>query len=236
MIVGAKGGQLELVLSTAYNIGRPIENIPYPYYEELLPGGRFAAQVETAIPVCLGDSYEGFLVIGTLPERFTKLHYLDGRQLRVRRRPKLRGRPLLRGRRRRTGRAADGVEGRAARCGRRTASPKRASRGTSIARSRWSASWPLPARLSTATCSSTWKGFIIWKGMRTSQHGHSSQIRSDHADHDHDHAEMDSNKPVPDDTKRVTAVLVCAETDGGHDACQTDQRRDRRPGGPARCR
>ena len=79
MIVGAKGGQLELVLSTAYNIGRPIENVSYRYYEEFLPGGQFAASVETAVPVCLGDSYEGFLVIGTVPERFTKLHYLDGR-------------------------------------------------------------------------------------------------------------------------------------------------------------
>ena len=79
LIVGAKGGQLELVLNTTYYIGRPIENIPYSCFKEFLPGGRYETSVEKAIPICMGDNYQGFLVIGTVPERFTDLKYLDGR-------------------------------------------------------------------------------------------------------------------------------------------------------------
>jgi len=79
LVVGGKGGRLDLVLHTVYYFGRPLENIPYSYYEEFLPGGKFAPAIETAIPICAGDSYEGFPVIGTIPERFTKLKYLDGR-------------------------------------------------------------------------------------------------------------------------------------------------------------
>ena len=79
LIVGAKGGRLELVLSTVYHIGRPIENIPYKYYLEFTEG-RFRPSVEVAIPICMGDSYEGFPVIGTLPEMFTKLQYQEGQK------------------------------------------------------------------------------------------------------------------------------------------------------------
>jgi putative ABC transport system permease protein len=79
LIVGAKGGRLELVLSTVYHIGRPIENIPYKYYLEFTEG-RFRPSVEAAVPICMGDSYEGFPVIGTLPEMFTKLQYQEGQK------------------------------------------------------------------------------------------------------------------------------------------------------------
>lgn len=79
MIVGAKGGQLELVLNTTYYIGRPVENIPYKSFKEFLPGGLYETSVEKAIPICMGDNYQGFLVIGTVPERFTDLKYLDDR-------------------------------------------------------------------------------------------------------------------------------------------------------------
>jgi putative ABC transport system permease protein len=77
LIVGAKGGRLELVLNTVYHLGRPIENIPYKVFLEFSEG-RYKPAVEVAIPVCMGDSYEGFPVIGTVPEMFAKLHYLEG--------------------------------------------------------------------------------------------------------------------------------------------------------------
>jgi putative ABC transport system permease protein len=44
--------------------------------------GRFAGDVEVAIPICLGDNYLGFPVVGTVPERFTKLQYLEGQSYR----------------------------------------------------------------------------------------------------------------------------------------------------------
>ena len=74
LIVGAKGGKEQLVLNTVFYLSQPIGNIPYSFCEELTEG-KFAADVETAIPVCMGHTYQGFRVIGTVPEMFTELKY-----------------------------------------------------------------------------------------------------------------------------------------------------------------
>src|SRR5437764_9751132 len=39
MIVGAKGGQEQLVLNTVFYLSKPVENIPYTYYLEFLKRG-----------------------------------------------------------------------------------------------------------------------------------------------------------------------------------------------------
>jgi putative ABC transport system permease protein len=75
LIVGAKGGKEQLILNTVFYLSQPIGNIPYSYYEELTEGSQFAADVETAIPVCMGHTYQGFRVVGTVPEMFTELKY-----------------------------------------------------------------------------------------------------------------------------------------------------------------
>ncbi len=36
MIVGAKGGKLQLTLNSVYYLSQPIENIPYDFYMEFL--------------------------------------------------------------------------------------------------------------------------------------------------------------------------------------------------------
>jgi putative ABC transport system permease protein len=78
LVVGAnKRSGLELVLSTVYHLGGPVENLPYSYWHKFTDG-EFASDVEAAIPVCVGDNYQGFRVVGTLPEMFTKLQYLEG--------------------------------------------------------------------------------------------------------------------------------------------------------------
>jgi putative ABC transport system permease protein len=208
MIVGAKGGQLELVLSTAYNIGRPIENIPYNYYEELLPGGRFAAQVETAIPVCLGDSYEGFLVIGTLPERFTKLHYLDGRNY-----------EFAEGRNFEVDHFYEAVIGAyvSQQTGLKIGGEMRPTHGVAEKGEAGHKHRPFQVVGILAPTGTpldrnvfvNMEGFYHLEGHSHHSAGHDADTGSDHADHDHDH--VDSNKPVPEDAKRVTAVLVCTE-------------------------
>jgi putative ABC transport system permease protein len=84
MIVGAKGGRLDLLLNTVYYLNRPIENIPWDYYKEFLPAtahrdgkpGKFSSYVDLAIPVCLGDvvgENGQYRVVGTTPEMFSKL-------------------------------------------------------------------------------------------------------------------------------------------------------------------
>lgn len=79
LIIGPKGSRLDLVLNTVYHMGRPVGTIPYRYYTELADQ-RFAAEVETAVPICMGDSFSGFRVIGTNPDMFDKLEYLDGQK------------------------------------------------------------------------------------------------------------------------------------------------------------
>ncbi len=75
LIVGAKGGKLELVLNTVFYLGAPVHNIPYDYYEEFTIG-RFETAVEAAIPICMGHAYKGAPVVATVPEMFDKLKYL----------------------------------------------------------------------------------------------------------------------------------------------------------------
>lgn len=74
LIVGAKGGKEQLVLNTVFYLSQPVGNIPYSFYEELREG-KYAADVEAAIPVCMGHTYQGFRVVGTTPEMFTELKY-----------------------------------------------------------------------------------------------------------------------------------------------------------------
>lgn len=73
LIVGAKGGREQLVLNTVFYLNQPIGNIPYLTYEEITEGKY--GRVESAIPVCMGHTYQGFRVIGTVPEMFTELKY-----------------------------------------------------------------------------------------------------------------------------------------------------------------
>lgn len=78
LIVGAKGGKLQLVMNTVYHLSQPVENLPYSFYKQFKTG-EFAPYVEVAIPLCMGDSYMGggqtFRVVGTTPDMFTKINY-----------------------------------------------------------------------------------------------------------------------------------------------------------------
>src|SRR5262249_16713960 len=142
MIVGAKGGQEQLVLNTVFYLSKPVENIPYTYYLEFLQreerdrlqahslgvecqkalaetsqlldatggslasaitqttldelglalvpdartrphfppievgrDGKYGLMTELAIPLCLGDYYGRFRVVGTTPALFDDLVY-----------------------------------------------------------------------------------------------------------------------------------------------------------------
>jgi putative ABC transport system permease protein len=68
LIVGAKGGKEQLVLNTVFYLNQPIGNIPYSFYEEL-SDGKYGF-VEKVIPVCMGHTYRGFRVVGTIAQLF----------------------------------------------------------------------------------------------------------------------------------------------------------------------
>ncbi|MFN9370047.1 MAG: ABC transporter permease [Planctomycetia bacterium] len=90
MIVGAKGSPLQLVLNSVYYVSKPIENIPWSFYQEFLPAaerpdgsaGRFAGSVETAVPICMGDYFRGYRVVGTNAAFFSRLTPGYGRTFR----------------------------------------------------------------------------------------------------------------------------------------------------------
>lgn len=75
LVVGAKGSPLQLVLNTVYYMDKPVENIPYKFYQQLLK----LRTVERAIPMALGDSTADgrFRIVGTTPE-FFEVEYLPG--------------------------------------------------------------------------------------------------------------------------------------------------------------
>ncbi len=80
LIVGPKGSELQLVLSTIYRIAKPIENLPWRFYQELTE----RREVEEAIPIALGDYTEegGFPIVGTLP-RYFAIDYSPGHAFKV---------------------------------------------------------------------------------------------------------------------------------------------------------
>ena len=90
MIVGAKGSPLQLVLNSVYFISRPIENISWATYQDFLPAvrrpdgvdGKFAASTRTAVPICMGDYFRSFRVVGTNADFFDRLTCGDGRPFR----------------------------------------------------------------------------------------------------------------------------------------------------------
>ncbi len=61
LVVGAKGSPLQLVLSSVYHLDRPTGNIPLAELESL----RRNPMVGSAIPLALGDQFDGFRIVGT---------------------------------------------------------------------------------------------------------------------------------------------------------------------------
>ena len=61
LIIGAKGGPLQLLLYTVFHIGGAVNNIRESTYEEI----KNNRLVEWTIPISLGDAYKGFRVVAT---------------------------------------------------------------------------------------------------------------------------------------------------------------------------
>lgn len=76
LIVGPKGSDLQLVLSSIYRVTPPIETLPYQYYLDLKERG----DVKTAVPIAIGDTTEqgNFPIVGTTTEYF-ELEYAPGK-------------------------------------------------------------------------------------------------------------------------------------------------------------
>lgn len=69
LVVGAKGSETQIILSSIYQLDVPTGGIPWSDAQEI---GRHEG-VKRAIPIALGDTYRGFRIVGTTPEYIT--HY-----------------------------------------------------------------------------------------------------------------------------------------------------------------
>lgn len=78
-VLGARGSQLQLVLNTIFHLETSNGNIPYSLYEEIAKN----PQVELAIPYAVGDNYQGFRIVGTSDDIFTKFEYRKGQKFQV---------------------------------------------------------------------------------------------------------------------------------------------------------
>jgi putative ABC transport system permease protein len=61
LVVGAKGSPLQLILSSVYHLDIPTGNIPLLEAEKL----KLNPLIKATVPLALGDSYEGFRIVGT---------------------------------------------------------------------------------------------------------------------------------------------------------------------------
>lgn len=66
LVVGAKGSPLQLILSSIYHLDSPTGNIPLTSVEAL----RSEALIKNIVPISIGDSVNGFRIVGTTNEFF----------------------------------------------------------------------------------------------------------------------------------------------------------------------
>jgi putative ABC transport system permease protein len=77
LIVGARTGQVQLLLYSVFRIGTATANITWQSYREI--AGH--PSVAWSVPLSLGDSHRGFRVLGTTPEYFERYRYRGDRAL-----------------------------------------------------------------------------------------------------------------------------------------------------------
>ncbi|MDP2561176.1 ABC transporter permease [Psychrobium sp. 1_MG-2023] len=84
LIVGTRTSSLNLLLYSVFRIGDPTNNISWQSYQNLSQHNT----VDWAVPISLGDSHQGYRVIGTTPSYFDffrhgnqqQLHFRHGRK------------------------------------------------------------------------------------------------------------------------------------------------------------
>lgn len=70
VLAGVKGSGLQLTVNTVYRIDTSPGNIKYSVYENLVKNPAYRRDLKLAIPQCVGDSYKGQPIVGTVPQYF----------------------------------------------------------------------------------------------------------------------------------------------------------------------
>jgi putative ABC transport system permease protein len=77
LIVGARGGALQLLLYAVFGMGSATNNLSYASYEKF----KRHPVVQWTIPYALGDSHRGFRVVGTNEDFYKEYRYRQDRKL-----------------------------------------------------------------------------------------------------------------------------------------------------------
>lgn len=77
LIIGAKGGPLQLLLYTVFHIGGAVNNIRMSTYEDI----KSNRLVEWSIPISLGDTYKGYRVVATDENFFEHYRFRGDKQV-----------------------------------------------------------------------------------------------------------------------------------------------------------
>ncbi|MGJ3259615.1 MAG: ABC transporter permease [Rhodospirillales bacterium] len=79
LIVGARTGQVQLLLYSVFRIGNPTANISWKSHADFARDPR----VRWTVPLALGDSHQGYRVVGTSAGYFDHYRYAGGRKLEI---------------------------------------------------------------------------------------------------------------------------------------------------------
>ena len=77
LVVGSRSGAIQLLLYSVFRIGNATNNITYETYQQVITH----PNVDWSVPLSLGDSHEGFRVVGTTQAYFEHYQYGRGRTL-----------------------------------------------------------------------------------------------------------------------------------------------------------
>ena len=69
LLVGARTGELDLLLYSVFHVGQPVSNITTQTADDI----RAIPMVDWVIPISLGDSHKGYRVTATTPDYFSKV-------------------------------------------------------------------------------------------------------------------------------------------------------------------
>jgi putative ABC transport system permease protein len=79
LIVGARTGPVQLLLYSVFRIGNATNNISWQSYEDIARN----PNVKWTIPISLGDSHQGYRVMGTNADYFEHFRFAGGRRLEI---------------------------------------------------------------------------------------------------------------------------------------------------------
>lgn len=77
LVVGARSGSIQLLLYSVFRIGNATNNISWQSYQDIIHNPK----VKWNIPISLGDSHQGFRVMGTTKDYFQYFRYAQKRNL-----------------------------------------------------------------------------------------------------------------------------------------------------------